>query len=474
MTESVGPSLLRSPPSSARGRARLSALRTASSLRAAAARTKDELSGVVIGACITARQSKIVCPLPHHESLLRLVGAVNCLNHSVLFCRQVWYSDDQGLSYNLSATVFQSQDECTLAELSDGTVYLNMRNTKHHRGVATSSNGGASFGALSYDAALPSPVCQATLSTAGGHLLFANPATILGRTTGTIKKSLDNGKSWSSRLEITPKGVSYDYSCLNPEPMKDDPSQGGLLWSHDGAIKSFGGSENSTATAGDGWLMLFSRFPLSGSMWKPTMMKHDDDVWPNFNGVNSPLKNSVGKYVKTADKVIAVNGGMAAAPPTPPVKPHVLFVISDDLRPQLGAYGTQAITPNIDALSKCGTTFSRAYTQFPWCSPTRQSFMTGRRPDSTKAWTFTTSFRDALPNATSLPQHFRQQGWYALSVGKIYHGLNCVRGDPGCCPANSTLLECVQQPTDADWAGGSWVSYILKQWPCCARLSEAC
>jgi iduronate 2-sulfatase len=100
--------------------------------------------------------------------------------------------------------------------------------------------------------------------------------------------------------------------------------------------------------------------------------------------------------------------------------------------------------------------FSRAFTQFPWCSPTRQSFMSGRRPDTTRAWTFTTSFRDALPNAVSLPQHFRLQGWHAASVGKIYHGRNCVRGDPGCCPANATLDQCVQQPTDADWAGGSW------------------
>lgn len=49
----------------------------------------------------------------------------------------------------------------------------------------------------------------------------------------------------------------------------------------------------------------------------------------------------------------------------PPTKPHVLFVISDDLRPQLGVYGTQAITPNIDALAKRGIVFSRAYTQFP-------------------------------------------------------------------------------------------------------------
>lgn len=173
------------------------------------------------------------------------------------------------------------------------------------------------------------------------------------------------------------------------------------------------------------------------------MMAHD----------GQPLLTLAGVMLATLLLLLTAPSAAAAAPPA---KKHVLFVISDDLRPTLGAYGTQALTPNVDALAARGLTFSRAYTQFPWCSPTRQSFMSGRRPDSTKAWTFTTSFRDSLPDSVSLSQHFRHQGWYTASVGKIYHGRNCVRGDPGCCAANATLLECVQQPQDADWAGGSW------------------
>ena len=62
----------------------------------------------------------------------------------------------------------------------------------------------------------------------------------------------------------------------------------------------------------------------------------------------------------------------------PPKKPNILFIVSDDLRPTLGTYGTQAITPNIDALAQKSLTFTRAYTQFPWCGPSRQSFMSGR------------------------------------------------------------------------------------------------
>lgn len=137
-------------------------------------------------------------------------------------------------------------------------------------------------------------------------------------------------------------------------------------------------------------------------------------------------------------------------------KPHVLFMISDDLRPELGAYGSQALTPNIDALAAGGLTFSRAFAQFPWCSPSRQSFMSGRRPDRTKAWNFLVSFRDALPDSISLSQHFRQAGWHAASVGKIYHGKNCLRGDPNCfggcqLSKNASFYQCVQQPADGDF-----------------------
>jgi sialidase-1 len=197
--------------------------------------------------------------LRHARHANRLVW---CGHWGVYNSTQVWYSDDGGATYTLSATVFDYMDECTLAELSDGRVYLNMRNNHrsacHCRGVATSTTGGASFSPLSYDAGLPSPVCQATLSTAGGALLFANPANNgsgfgTARTQGTIKKSLDNGLTWARQLSITPMGESalaggsYDYSCLLPAPLHDDTSKGGLLWSH-----------NTLR----GWLMLFTRFPL--------------------------------------------------------------------------------------------------------------------------------------------------------------------------------------------------------------------
>ena len=91
---------------------------------------------------------------------------------------------------------------------------------------------------------------------------------------------------------------------------------------------------------------------------------------------------------------------------------NVLFIAIDDLRPALGCYDDQlAITPNIDELAKTGTLFKRAYCQQALCSPSRLSLMTGLRPDSTKVWDLKKHFRDSVPDAVTLPQHFKSHGY---------------------------------------------------------------
>src|SRR5690606_28521988 len=104
-------------------------------------------------------------------------------------------------------------------------------------------------------------------------------------------------------------------------------------------------------------------------------------------------------------------------------RPNVLFIAVDDLRPELGCYGAKHIlSPHIDALAASGTTFLRAYCQQAVCSPSRTSLMTGLRPDSTKVYDLNTHFRDKIPDVVTLGQHFQQHGYYAVSMGKIYHG----------------------------------------------------
>jgi arylsulfatase A-like enzyme len=108
---------------------------------------------------------------------------------------------------------------------------------------------------------------------------------------------------------------------------------------------------------------------------------------------------------------------------TPKKKLNVLFIAVDDLRPELGAYGSQiAVTPNIDALAGGGLLFENAYCQQAICSPSRASLMTGARPETIGVFENYTYFRDENPDIITLPQHFKNNGYETVYAGKIYHG----------------------------------------------------
>eukprot|EP00041_Stephanoeca_diplocostata_P025661 m.677149 g.677149 ORF g.677149 m.677149 type:complete len:547 (-) comp22794_c0_seq3:164-1804(-) len=108
---------------------------------------------------------------------------------------------------------------------------------------------------------------------------------------------------------------------------------------------------------------------------------------------------------------------------TPTRHYNVLLIVVDDLRPQIKSYGVEYMhTPHIDSLAADGVLFERAYVQQAICSPTRNSFLSGRYPDKTQTWNFIDDFRNGPgANWTALPQFFRTHGYYTTGAGKIYH-----------------------------------------------------
>lgn len=106
-------------------------------------------------------------------------------------------------------------------------------------------------------------------------------------------------------------------------------------------------------------------------------------------------------------------------------RPNILFIAIDDLRPELGCYGSKyAVTPNIDQLASRGRLFERAYCQQPICHPSRTSLLTGTRPDTNGITHNYVEFRDLNPDMLTLPRHFRDHGYQTYAYGKISHRSN--------------------------------------------------
>jgi arylsulfatase A-like enzyme len=103
-------------------------------------------------------------------------------------------------------------------------------------------------------------------------------------------------------------------------------------------------------------------------------------------------------------------------------KLNVLFILSDDARPELGCYGAPIQTPHLDKLASQSVRFDRAYCQFPLCNPSRTSLLTGVRPTTSGVMNNGAHFRKNLPNLVTLPQLFKNHGYNAIANGKVFHG----------------------------------------------------
>jgi arylsulfatase A-like enzyme len=109
--------------------------------------------------------------------------------------------------------------------------------------------------------------------------------------------------------------------------------------------------------------------------------------------------------------------------------PNVLFLCVDDLKPELGCYGSTVVkTPNIDRLAARGTVFERHYVQQAVCTASRASMFTGLRPDTTRVWDLQRTCREECPQAFTMQEYFKKHGYATAGSGKVMHGFK--DGDP--------------------------------------------
>jgi iduronate 2-sulfatase len=151
-------------------------------------------------------------------------------------------------------------------------------------------------------------------------------------------------------------------------------------------------------------------------------------------------------------------------------RPNILLIYADDLRVDLPPYNKELPVPMpaFQKLSDNSFTFARVYTSQTVCAPSRATFLAGRRPDILQTWNFLHTIRDSAPKVKSLPQVFREAGYYTMSIGKVFHWINSTtirgleddslyswnssvlpaKGDGGSECGNYTWCSCDESPTE--------------------------
>lgn len=135
-------------------------------------------------------------------------------------------------------------------------------------------------------------------------------------------------------------------------------------------------------------------------------------------------------------------------------RPNVILITVDDLNTNLNCYGNPIIqSRNIDRLAREGARFTRAYCQFPLCNPSRTSFLSGKRPESTGIINNKTNPRTRLADDLFLPEYFGTNGYFTARAGKIMHTdfNDLIDWDSEFNPPSDDVSTVVRDPVLPDW-----------------------
>jgi sialidase-1 len=165
------------------------------------------------GCGIQLKSGRLVIPCDHY-----LEGTKARHSHVI-------YSDDKGATWKLGGVLGEHTNECQVTERQDGSLLMNMRSYhgKNRRAVATSKDGGLTWGDVTLDDALVEPMCQASVISYGpakeggkNRVLFSNPASTK-REKMTVRLSADDGATWSASKELFAGPSAYSALVALPD-----------------------------------------------------------------------------------------------------------------------------------------------------------------------------------------------------------------------------------------------------------------
>ena len=183
------------------------------------------------------------------------------------------------------------------------------------------------------------------------------------------------------------------------------------------------------------------------SLWLPKLNGTSELLGLFWNGIHDQYTSTVVGPKPAGDLKQCASAKPVAPAPSKDAK-NILYLVVDDLRPQLGAYGqTQTLTPNLDAFAKTATVFDNAYCNIAVCSPSRNSFLSGMWPRSSHIYNFVNHIRQA-----TCPNVIGEMAWQ----GNVLRNVTVAKTEGA---AGECCSQCTSDPACQAWTytGASFV-----------------